>query len=290
MFESLYFELINKILGNGIKKENRTGIDTFSLFNVNYEIDVSTGFPLLTTRRMSFKNIVSELIWFLRGRTDIEFLHRYNNHIWDEWSTEAKWTSVSTDGYREHSAGKWVKGAGQVPAGYGKWWRRFPVSGNFETFDQIRFIVDTLRKDKTSRRLVVTAWEPFDASTNKIPPCHDMFIFNVEDDQLNLHLTQRSCDIGLGLPYNVCTYSLLLMIIAKITGLNPGRFAHSIIDAHIYENHVTTLQEQMKRDPFPHPNVEIMQSDKMYPWDYDVEDFILDNYCYHPAMKMEVAV
>lgn len=279
-----YLDLVRNVLDNGVRKSNRTGIDTLSSFSEFYKVDLSEGFPLLTTKKVYFRSVILELLWYLRGEDHIRWLRDENDcHIWDEWADE--------EGY-----------VGPI---YPVLWRRFPYTEteeiNFEgdashltktvtserEFDQIERAVRMLKENPNSRRIVVTAWHPGLLDRMALPPCHVMFVFNVTDGRLNCHLTQRSGDIALGIPFNLACYSALTMAMANETGLGYGTFAHTIVDAHIYENHIDGLREQLKREPRELPELHI--ADK--PLDeLSLEDFELKNYDPHPAIKFEVAV
>lgn len=247
-----YLDAVREVLDTGTRKRNRTGVDTISTFNINYEIDLDEGFPLLTTKKVSWKNIVVELLWFLSGDTHIGLLEKHNCKFWDPWA--------DTDG--------------KVPSAYGNFWRHFPIhsEGDATHADQVGWVIDELCRNPMSRRLVVSAWAPGNAHHSKLPPCHVMWILNVQNDRtgeprLNLHLTQRSCDIALGVPYNIASYSLLLHLIAQFTGIRPGMFAHTLVDAHIYTakpdgsmaeyDHVPGLREQLQRKPKTLPTLRI---------------------------------
>lgn len=279
-----YHELVERVLTQGIRKENRTGTATISSFAEFYKVDLSEGFPLLTTKKVHFRSVIYELLWYLRGENHIRWLRDENNvHIWDAWARE--------DGY-----------VGPI---YPVMWRRFPYT-DYENigfdgdagliakehpvqkeFDQIQYVIDELKSNPTSRRIVVSAWHPGLLKQMALPPCHLMFIFNVTGDRLNCHLTQRSGDIALGIPFNLACYATLTMMIAKEVGLKPGTFAHTIVDAHIYENHIDGLKEQLKRESLALPKLTI--ADK--PFDQlSFDDFLLENYEHHPAIKFEVAV
>lgn len=279
-----YLDLVRNVLDNGVRKSNRTGIDTLASFSEFYKVDLSEGFPLLTTKKVYFRSVILELLWYLRGEDHIRWLRDENDcHIWDEWADE--------EGY-----------VGPI---YPVLWRRFPYTEteeiNFEgdashltktvtserEFDQIERAVRMLKENPHSRRIVVTAWHPGLLDRMALPPCHIMFVFNVTDGRLNCHLTQRSGDIALGIPFNLACYSALTMAMANETGLDYGTFAHTIVDAHIYENHIEGLREQLKREPRELPDLHI--ADK--PLDeLSLEDFELENYDPHPAIKFEVAV
>ena len=211
-----YLDAVRETLNTGQRKPNRTGVDTISTFNINYEIDLSLGFPLLTTKEISWKNIIIENLWFLSGRTDIAFLKKHNCRFWDPWAD----------------------GNGKVPSAYGNFWRHFPLPNN-QTNDQIAYVIDQLKRNPMSRRMAVTAWAPENAQSSNLPPCHAFWVLNTQFDAndapyLCLHLTQRSCDMALGVPYNIAGYSLMLELFARFSSIRAGIFGHTLIDAHIY--------------------------------------------------------
>jgi len=286
-----YLDIIQYVLDNGVRKVNRTGVATLACFSYFYRVDLQQGFPLLTTKKMYFDSLVHELFWYLSGEAHIKNL-REKTKIWDAWADNA----------------------GLLETAYGRFWRRFPlpedgrgaagenwgkrwVSVDEETggkvFDQIQYIVDSLKEIKINpehrnlRRLVVSAWHPANAAESKLPPCHYTFCFNVLDGKLNCHLTQRSCDLALGVPFNLACYALLTMMIAQETGFAPGEFAHTLIDAHIYENHIEGLREQLTREPKPLPTLTI--ATKPFA-DLGFADITLENYNPHPVIKFSVAV
>ncbi len=290
----VYLDTVREVLETGTRRENRTGVDTLSSFNINYEIDLAAGFPLLTTKAISWKNIVVENLWFLSGVPDIGLLRKHGCRFWDPWADEN----------------------GRVPSAYGNFWRHFPVHENGEAAfnDQIAWVLSELKRNPFSRRLLVTAWAPGNAQRSQLPPCHALFALNVQLDRdgaprLNLHLTQRSCDIALGIPYNIAGYALLLELFSHFSGICPGLFAHTLIDAHIYTakadgsmaeyDHVPGLREQLKRAPRPLPRLAI--SPDLRSLD-DVEallsedtetllsHFRLEGYDPHPAISFKVAV
>jgi thymidylate synthase len=279
-----YLDLVQHVLDNGVRKENRTGVDTIASFGEFYKIDLQEGFPLLTTKKVNLRSVILELLWFLRGEDHIRWLRdEMDCHIWDEWADK--------DGY-----------VGPI---YPVMWRRFPYTkeddvhfeGNAShilktvwiknEFDQVQRAIKMLKNDPNSRRIVITAWHPGLLDQMALPPCHVMYIFNVMDGRLNCHLTQRSGDIALGIPFNLASYAALTMAIANETGLEYGEFAHTIVDAHIYENHIGGLRLQLQREPRPLPTLEI--ADKPLD-DLELDDFTLENYYPHPAIKFEVAV
>ncbi len=289
-----YLDVIQRVLESGQRKANRTGVDTLSTFNVNYQIDLREGFPLLTTKEISWKNIVVENLWFLSGDTRIDLLRKHGCKFWEPWADDN----------------------GLVPSAYGNFWRNFPVHENGQTAfnDQIRYVVDELKARPQSRRLVVSAWAPGNAQTSALPPCHAFWVMNVQQDEhgdplLCLHLTQRSCDVALGLPYNIAGYAFLLELISRFTGIKPGYFGHTLIDAHIYTakadgsmaeyDHIPGLREQLAREPRALPRLEI--SPKIQHLDdisalleADTESllqtFRLHDYDPHPALTFKVAV
>lgn len=267
-----YLDLVERVLTAGTYKKNRTGVDTISCFAEQYKVDLGKGFPLLTTKRVNFKAMLHEVLWYLSGEDHIRNLRKHTK-IWDSWADEN----------------------GNLDSAYGRYWRRFPSArlnpetGTYEVVevDQIASVIELLKTDPNSRRMVVTAWEPGNALNSKLPPCHYTFAFNVQGNRLNCHLTQRSGDIAIGIPFNLAAYSLLTQIIAHETGFELGFFSHTIVDAHIYVNHIDGLREQLKRVPRPLPQLEIGRK----PLDeLQFEDFTLIGYdCYDP-IKFEVAV
>lgn len=279
-----YLNLVRNVLENGVRKSNRTGVDTLSSFSEFYKVDLSKGFPLLTTKKVYFRSVILELLWYLRGEDHIRWLRDEKDcHIWDAWADE--------NGY-----------VGPI---YPVMWRRFPYyeeeevrfEGNAshivkdcwvkKEFDQVQNAIDMLKDNPNSRRIVVSAWHPGLLKSMALPPCHLMYIFNVADGKLNCHLTQRSGDIALGIPFNLACYAALTMAIANEVGLEYGEFAHTIVDAHIYENHIDGLKEQLTREPRPLPTLEIARK----PIDeLEFEDFKLKDYNPHPSIKFEVAV
>lgn len=279
-----YHDLVRNVLENGVRKENRTGTDTISNFAEFYKVDLSEGFPLITTKKVYFRSVILELLWYLRGEDHIKWLRDENDcHIWDAWADED----------------------GHVGPIYPVLWRRFPYlerevvklegdAGTIEKegwvqkeFDQVQRAIEMLKTNPNSRRIVVSAWHPGLLGEMALPPCHIMYIFNVADGKLNCHLTQRSGDIALGIPFNLACYSALTMAIAQEVGLKPGTFAHTIVDAHIYMNHVDGLKEQLKREPKELPTLKI--ADKPID-ELTFDDFELLNYNPDPPIRFEVAV
>ena len=287
-----YIDLVNEVLKRGTRKENRTGVDTISAFNINYSIDLNEGFPLLTTKEISWKNIVIENLWFLSGDLHIGLLKKHGCRFWDHWADE--------DGF--------------VPSAYGNFWRKFPVHGKDEYNDQVKYVLDTLKKNPNSRRMVISAWAPGNAQDSGLPPCHLLFIFNVQynkegEPRLCVHLTQRSCDVALGVPYNIAGYSFLLHLFAHLSGIKVGTFGHTLVDAHIYTkkadgsmneyDHIPGLIDQTKRKIGNLPELIIDSSiktldDVMNLLDKDTETimskFELKNYNPEPFIPFKVAV
>jgi thymidylate synthase len=276
-----YLDLVRTVIDNGVRKKTRTGVDTLSYFGAFYKVDLSEGFPLLTTKKMQWKSLLHEVLWYLSGENHIRNLRQYTK-IWDAWADEN----------------------GVLETAYGYYWRHFPSAqrdknGNWivTEVDQIQYVIDEIKRNPNSRRLVISAWEPGNATTSKLPPCHYTFVFNVNDGKLNCHLTQRSGDIALGIPFNLAAYSLLTQVIAQQVGLQLGQFAHTIVDAHIYigekgtENekydHLEGLKEQLKRKPLNLPQLKI--ADKPIN-ELKFEDFELLNYQYQEKISFEVAV
>ena len=279
-----YLDLVQRVLENGVRKSTRTGVDTISSFAEFYKVDLSEGYPLLTTKKMQFRSVILELLWYLRGEDNIRWLRDEKNcHIWDAWADD--------DGY-----------VGPI---YPVLWRRFPYieedeidmdgdGGNIKRtifdrkeFDQVQNAIELLKTQPESRRIVVSAWHPGLIGQMALPPCHLMYIFNVSDGRLNCHLTQRSGDIALGIPFNLACYAALTMAIAQEVNLKPGVFAHTIVDAHIYVNHIDGMKEQLTRKPYPLPKLEIAPKSVN---DLTLEDFTLVDYQHHPKISFEVAV
>ncbi|MCL2295380.1 MAG: thymidylate synthase [Spirochaetes bacterium] len=284
-----YHDLVKYVLENGTRKVNRTGVATLSCFSCFYKVDISESYPLITTKKIFFNSMLRELLWYLSGEEHIRNL-RDHTKIWDAWADSE----------------------GRLETAYGRFWRRFPVPAKGldmeawsekwintdehtgeKVFDQIAYIIDSLKEikqnpaSKAARRLVVSAWHPANAAESLLPPCHYTFCFYVAGDKLSCHLTQRSADIALGVPFNLACYSLLTMMLAKESGFLPGEFAHTLVDAHIYENHIEGLKTQLLRTPRELPKVKI--ADKPFA-QLTFEDFELIGYDPHPVIKFEVAV
>jgi thymidylate synthase len=261
-----YTDLLRHVLAHGNKKEDRTGTGTLSVFGYQMRFDLNAGFPLLTTKKVHLKSIIHELLWFLQGSTNIAYLKENGVRIWDEWADEK----------------------GNLGPVYGYQWRNWPKPDGTH-IDQITQVIESIKKNPDSRRLIVSAWNVADVDQMKLPPCHAFFQFYVADGKLSCQLYQRSADIFLGVPFNIASYALLTMMVAQVCGLKLGDFVHTLGDAHIYTNHMEQVQEQLTRELRPlsqmkiNPNVTDIFSFKF-------EDFILENYNPHPAIKGLVAV
>ena len=254
------------ILDEGHYKADRTGTGTYSIFGYKMRFDLQKGFPLLTTKKLHLRSIIYELLWFLRGDTNIQYLHDHNVTIWDEWADEH----------------------GDLGPVYGKQWRSWEAPDG-RVIDQITSLIEQLKRNPDSRRLIVSAWNPADVDQMALPPCHTMFQFYANDGQLSCQLYQRSADVFLGVPFNIASYALLTMMVAQVCGLKVKDFVHTFGDAHIYSNHVEQAKLQLSRDPRPLPQMRINPAVKSI-FDFQYEDFTLENYDPHPHIKAEVSV
>ena len=264
-----YEDLLRKILMEGNLKNDRTGTGTISLFGQQMRFDLAKGFPLLTTKRVFFKGIAYELLWFLKGSSNVHWLQEHNVHIWDEWADEN----------------------GDLGPVYGVQWRSWPAPTADDpdrTIDQISNVLELIKHNPDSRRMVVTAWNPAEVENMALPPCHALFQFSVADGRLSCQLYQRSCDMFLGVPFNIASYSLLTMMMAQQAGLEPGEFVWTGGDCHIYDNHVEQVLEQLSREPYPYPRMEIRKADSLF--DYQYSNFHIADYRYHPTIKAPIAV
>jgi len=250
----------------GVRKEDRTGTGTSSLFGYQMRFDLSAGFPLLTTKKLHLRSIIHELLWFLRGDTNIAYLNDHGVTIWDEWARED----------------------GSLGPIYGAQWRSWKTRSG-ETVDQIAQVIEQIRRDPDSRRLIVSAWNPGELPLMALPPCHLLFQFYVAEKRLSCQLYQRSADVFLGVPFNIASYSLLTLMVAQVTGLLPGDFVHTIGDAHLYLNHLDQARLQLERDPYPLPTMRL-NPDVRSIEDFGYEDFVLEGYRAHPHIKAPVAV
>ena len=261
-----YLDLMRKVLDSGVEKADRTGTGTRSIFGHQMRFDLADGFPLLTTKKLHLKSIICELLWFIRGDTDLQFLHEHGVTIWDEWADEQ----------------------GELGPVYGRQWRCWPAA-NGETIDQLAEVVTRIQSDPDSRRLIVSAWNVADLSQMALPPCHLLFQFYVAEDRLSCQLYQRSADVFLGVPFNIASYALLTLMMAQVTGLKAGEFIHTLGDAHLYENHLQQSQEQLLRTPHPLPVIELNPKVTSIS-DFCYEDFRLEHYDPHPHIAAPIAV
>jgi thymidylate synthase len=261
-----YLDLLRHILNKGVQKTDRTGTGTISTFGYQMRFDLSEGFPMVTTKRLHLKSIIHELLWFLKGETNTAYLKENGVSIWDEWANAD----------------------GELGPVYGKQWRSWEGADG-KTHDQIRDVLQQIKTNPDSRRMIVSAWNVADLSKMALMPCHALFQFYVADGKLSCQLYQRSADVFLGVPFNIASYALLTMMMAQVTGLKAGDFIHSFGDVHIYNNHMEQVQLQLTRKPFPLPKMKINPEVKDL-FDFRFEDFALENYQYHPAIKAPVAV
>ncbi|MEZ4888302.1 MAG: thymidylate synthase [Chitinophagales bacterium] len=261
-----YFDLLQKIIAKGNFKEDRTGTGTLSIFGHQMRFNLQEGFPLVTTRKIHTRSLIYELLWFLKGDTNIQYLNDHKVRIWDEWADEN----------------------GDLGPIYGSQWRSWN-GGNGETVDQISQLMQDLKEKPHSRRLIVSAWNVADLPKMALVPCHSLFQFYVNDGKISCQLYQRSADVPIGIPYNIASYALLLSMIAQQTGLQPYEFIHTIGDAHIYVNQMEGIEEQLKREMRALPQLKIREGVASI-FDYDYEDFTIENYHPHPHIKMPVAV
>ena len=261
-----YLNLLNRVLSEGVKKEDRTGTGTISIFGHQMRFDLSEGFPVLTTKKLHLKSIIYELLWFLKGDTNIRYLNEHGVRIWNEWADET----------------------GDLGPVYGSQWRSWPdYSGGY--IDQISQVIDALKNNPDSRRIIVSSWNVAAIPEMKLPPCHCFFQFYVAEGKLSLQLYQRSADIFLGVPFNIASYALLLQMMAQVTGLQAGDFVHTFGDAHIYTNHLEQVKLQLSREPRRLPVMKINPEVKSI-FDFHFEDFELEGYDPYPHIKGEVAV
>ncbi|EAD3582320.1 thymidylate synthase [Listeria monocytogenes] len=311
-----YLDLEKYVLENGTQKGDRTGTGTISTFGYQMRFDLQEGFPIMTTKRVPFKLVVSELLWFLHGDTNIRYLLQHNNNIWNEWAFER---FVKSDDYKGEDMtdfglraerdpafkevyqaemekfktriledGAFANKYGELGNIYGKQWREWKTSQG-ETIDQLADLIEMIKTNPNSRRLIVSAWNPEDIPNMALPPCHSLFQFYVADGKLSCQLYQRSADIFLGVPFNIASYALLTHLIAREVGLDVGEFIHTMGDAHLYNNHIEQVKEQLSRTPHKLPK--LVLSDKPATiFDFDVADISLDGYNPDPAIKAPISV
>lgn len=260
-----YLDLMQMVLERGARKDDRTGTGTLSVFGHQMRFDLQQGFPLITTKKLFTKGIIHELLWMLKGDTNIAYLQEHGVHIWDEWADEN----------------------GELGPVYGAQWRSWP-SPDGAWIDQIQTVIDQIEETPHSRRLIVSAWNPAEVDRMALPPCHTLFQFNVTDGRLSCQLYQRSADIFLGLPFNIASYSLLTHMLAQACGLEPGDFVHTLGDAHLYLNHIEQARTQLERQPRPLPHLQLAPRDSIF--DYEYEDITIHEYDPHPHIRAPVAV
>jgi thymidylate synthase len=261
-----YLDLLKTVLDKGTEKTDRTGTGTRSLFGHQMRFDLSAGFPLLTTKKCHLRSIIHELLWFLKGDTNIQYLHDNGVTIWDEWADSQ----------------------GNLGPIYGKQWRSWQTADG-RVVDQIENVVNTIKQNPDSRRLIVNAWNVGDVDKMALPPCHCLFQFYVSEGKLSCQLYQRSADIFLGVPFNIASYALLTMMIAQVTSLIPGEFVHTFGDVHLYLNHIEQAKTQLAREPYPLPKMSLNPAIRNLD-DFRFEDLVLTDYQSHPAIKAPIAV
>lgn len=314
--EEAYLELGREILNKGHEKTDRTGTGTKSLFGYQMRFDLSQGFPLLTTKRIPFSLVKSELLWFLKGDTNIKYLLENNNHIWDEWAFERYVKSEEYTGpdmtdfgrrclvdeefnqaYQKEMASfrekmltddEFAEKYGELGNIYGSQWRRWKTSTG-DTIDQLQDVIDMIRHTPDSRRLIVSAWNPEDVPSMALPPCHTLFQFYVADGKLSCQLYQRSADVFLGVPFNIASYALLTHLIAHETNLEVGEFVHTLGDAHLYNNHIEQMNEQLSRETRELPTL-WLNKEKVSVFDFEMDDIKIEGYQPHPSIKAPIAV
>lgn len=311
-----YLDLCRHILAEGHDKGDRTGTGTYSVFGYQMRFDLQQGFPILTTKKTAFRLIASELLWFLRGDTNVRTLMNDNNHIWDEWAFENWVTSAAYDGpdmtdfghrsltdndfkvvyeeqmnaFRERilTDDEFAQTYGDLGPVYGKQWRSWPDK-NGGTIDQMQQVIESIKTNPNSRRHIVSAWNPAEVDNMALPPCHTLFQFYVADGKLSCQLYQRSADVFLGVPFNIASYALLTHLIAKECELEVGEFIHTLGDAHLYKNHLTQVEEQLSRSPRKLPTL-IIKTDKQSIFDYTIDDLALDGYDPYPRIAAPISV
>ena len=311
-----YLELLEKIKQEGIEKSDRTGTGTKSIFGYQMRFDLSKGFPILTTKRVPFGLIKSELLWFIKGDTNIRYLLQHNNHIWDEWAFKRYVESADYTGEDMTDFGRrslqdpefkevyekeletfcqrilneddFAAKYGELGNIYGSQWRHWKTTQG-ETIDQLAQVIEMLKTSPDSRRLIVSAWNPEDVPSMALPPCHTMFQFYVADGKLSCQLYQRSADVFLGVPFNIASYALLTHLIANEVGLEVGEFVHTLGDAHLYLNHLEQVDLQLSRETYDLPQLVLKHPEKSL-YDLEVTDVVLEGYECHPTIKAPIAV
>ncbi len=261
-----YLDLMQHVLDHGTPKTDRTGTGTLSIFGHQMRFDLQLGFPLVTTKKLHLKSIIYELLWFLRGETNIRYLNEHGVSIWDDWADEN----------------------GELGPVYGRQWRSWATPDG-QTVDQVSELIERIRSNPTSRRLIISAWNVGELAKMALPPCHLLFQFYVADGRLSCQLYQRSADIFLGVPFNIASYSLMTLMIAQVTGLEPGEFVHTFGDAHLYQNHIQQARLQLSREPRPLPQMKLNSKISSI-FDFEFDDFQLENYDPHPHIRAPIAV
>jgi len=261
-----YLDLMRHIREHGVERDDRTGTGTLSVFGHQMRFDLNAGFPLVTTKKVFLKGIIHELLWFVAGSTNVKYLQDHDVHIWDDWADDQ----------------------GELGPVYGSQWRSWPTPDG-STIDQIGRVIEQIRTNPSSRRLIVSAWNVAEVDQMALPPCHMLFQFYVANGRLSCQLYQRSADVFLGVPFNIASYALLTMMIAQVIGLKPGEFIHTLGDAHLYLNHLEQADEQLTREPFPLPRMELNPGVRDI-LDFKYADFKLLDYRCHPAIKAPIAV
>jgi thymidylate synthase len=261
-----YLDLMRHVKEQGVRKEDRTGVGTLSVFGYQMRFDLAQGFPAVTTKKLHLRSIIHELLWFLRGDTNVRYLHENKVTIWDEWTDEN----------------------GELGPVYGYQWRSWPAAVG-RSIDQVAEVVEQLKTNPDSRRHVVSAWNPADVDQMALPPCHCLFQFYVANGRLSCQLYQRSADIFLGVPFNIASYALLTMMVAQVSGYRPGEFIHTLGDAHLYLNHLEQAEQQLAREPYPLPQMKL-NPDVQSIFEFRYEDFELIGYQSHPRIAAPIAV
>jgi thymidylate synthase len=261
-----YLYLLDHVMKTGVEKMDRTGTGTISVFGYQMRFNLQEGFPVLTTKKLHLRSIIHELLWFIAGDTNLKYLHDNGVSIWDEWADKD----------------------GNLGPIYGYQWRSWPAAGG-GTIDQLSEVIETIKKNPDSRRILVSAWNVGEIPKMALPPCHVMFQFYVANGRLSCQLYQRSCDIFLGVPFNIASYALLTMMVARVTGLEPGDFIHTLGDAHIYLNHIEQVKLQLTREPYPLPIMKLNPEIKNI-FDFRFSDITLENYVSHPGIKGAISV
>jgi len=288
-----YHDLCRHVLAHGKLRENRTSVKTITTFGYQMRFDLAKGFPLLTTKKVHLKSVIYELLWFLSGETNIKYLVDHGVSIWNEWpyekykaSNDYQGESIQEYAERIKNDSEFAKIYGELGPVYGSQWRAFESQD--KVVDQVSVLIEGLKNNPSSRRHIINAWHPAKVDEMALPPCHAFMQFFVDDGKLSCQLYQRSADVFLGVPFNIASYALLTMMIAQVTGYEPGEFVHTLGDTHIYENHLAQVELQLTREPRPLPTMTIRPRASIF--DYQYEDFVLSGYDPHPAIKGEIAV